>query len=101
MDLVRDAIHIVPGDSAGASLRPIGMRVRVDPEMLACGPCDFDEARHAKLRRGFWRSEYRLGGLPWTPRGEPPRPQAWRGAPWAAPWIPDRVLLWRAGARPA
>jgi hypothetical protein len=96
MDLVRDAIHIVPGDSAGASLRPTGMRVRVDPEMLACGPCDFDEARHAKLRRGFWRSEYRLGGWRWTPRVELRWPQAGRVALWSSPWIPDRLFLWHA-----
>jgi hypothetical protein len=96
MDLQRDAIHIVAGDWAGGSLRPSGMRVRADPDMLACGPCDLDEVRHAELRRAFWTSEYRLGGWRWRPRFKLRWPRAGRVALWTSSWIPDRLFLWHA-----
>ena len=96
MDLARNAIHIVPGDSAGGSLKPTGVSVRVDLDMLACGPCSIDEIRHAKLRRAFWRSEYRLGGWRWTPRLHLRWPRTGRVALWSSPWIPDRLFLWHA-----
>jgi len=96
MDLERDAIHIVAGDSAAGSLRLTGMRVRMDPAMLACGPCHLDQARHAKLRRPFWTLEYRLGDWRWRSRFKLRWPNIGRVALWTSHWIPDRLFLWHA-----
>ena len=96
MDLIHDAIHIMPGDSAGGALKPTRMRVRVDHDMLACGPCDPDPRRHANLRSAFWKSEYELGGWRWTPHHDLKWPRTGRVALWTSSRLADRLFFWRA-----
>ena len=60
--VLREAIHLVHGDSAGGTLSRLGLIVRPDPDMLALGPAALDPPDHARLRASFWRKEYRVGG---------------------------------------
>jgi hypothetical protein len=97
MDLSSDAIHVVSGGSAAGALTLAGLSVRGDPDMLACGPCDLNEVRHARLRQAFWKSEYKVAGWRWRRGPTAARwPTTGRLAIWSSPWIPDRLFLWHA-----
>jgi hypothetical protein len=96
MDIIRNAVHLVSGDSAGGTLKGAGMRVIADRDMLALGPADLDPVRHARLRNAFWRAEYRIGGWPWLAYSEVRWPRRGRVVVWSSTWLPDRLFFWRA-----
>jgi hypothetical protein len=94
--VLRDAIHLVCGDSAAWTLRAAGLNVRVDPDVMAVGPCDRDPLRHSQLRRAFWRSEFRLIGWPLPSWREVRWPRQGAVALWTSIWLVDRLFFWRA-----
>ena len=95
--VLRDAVHIVCGDSAGGTLKQAGLRVLVDRDVLAIGPCDPDPVRNDELRHAFWREEWRLAGWPKWPGWKRMRwPRGGKVVLWTSCHLPDRLMMWRA-----